>query len=195
MLFSLSWVNRGTGSEDAEKRSLKLFGNWKPPAGVEFKSFYDYADCSGGTAIIEVNSAEASLEVMAPGRTAPLHVHVLAGRGIGEGARKSTGRLRPGAIRSLRRSPATHENSVDAPIKRDVRARRPDRSPKLGIRFDEAERCRREPSVSPCRIRILATIAPVSMHQPLELLTKLPRELVISNRALPPRRFVAAPTR
>ena len=69
MLFSVSWVNRGSGSEDAEKRSLKLFGNWKPPAGVEFKSFYDYADASGGTAIIETSSAEALLETTAPWAT------------------------------------------------------------------------------------------------------------------------------
>jgi hypothetical protein len=52
-----------------ERRSLKMFSNWKPPAGVEFKTFYDYADASGGTALVESSSAEGLLETMAPWAT------------------------------------------------------------------------------------------------------------------------------
>ena len=69
MLFAVSWVNRGDGNEDTEKRTLKLFANWKPPAGVEFKAFYDYADGNGGVALVESNSAEALLEMAAPWST------------------------------------------------------------------------------------------------------------------------------
>jgi Protein of unknown function (DUF3303) len=69
MLFAVSWVNRGSGSEDTDKRTLKLFTNWRPPAGVEFKAFYDYADASGGVALIEASSAEGLLETMAPWAT------------------------------------------------------------------------------------------------------------------------------
>jgi hypothetical protein len=69
MLFGVTWTNRGTGSEDADKRTLKLFTNWQPPAGAEFKAFYDYADASGGIALVEASSAEALLETMAPWAT------------------------------------------------------------------------------------------------------------------------------
>ena len=69
MLFAVTWVNRGTGSEDTDKRSLELFTSWRPPAGAEFKGFYDYADASGGIAIVESASAEALLETMAPWST------------------------------------------------------------------------------------------------------------------------------
>jgi hypothetical protein len=69
MLFGVTWANRGTGSEDFEKRTLKLFTSWRPPAGAEFKAFYDYADGSGGMALIEASSAEALLETMAPWAT------------------------------------------------------------------------------------------------------------------------------
>jgi Protein of unknown function (DUF3303) len=69
MLFAVTWVNRGDGSEDTDKRSLKLFTSWRPPAGAEFKAFYDYADASGGVALVEASSAEALLETMAPWAT------------------------------------------------------------------------------------------------------------------------------
>ncbi len=36
---------------------------------MEFKAFYDYADGSGGTAIIETDSAEKLLETTAPWST------------------------------------------------------------------------------------------------------------------------------
>jgi len=66
MLFAVSWQTRDGVTEEREKRSLKLFANWKPPAGVEFKGFYDYADCDGGIAIVETGSAEGMLESLAP---------------------------------------------------------------------------------------------------------------------------------
>jgi hypothetical protein len=66
MLFAVTWVPTGTLSEDRDKRTLRLFTNWQPPAGVEFKGFYDYADGNGGIAIVEAGSAEALLETTAP---------------------------------------------------------------------------------------------------------------------------------
>ena len=65
MLFSVSWVARDGVTEERDKRSLKLFANWKPPAGFDFKGFYDYADGNGGMAIGETTSAEVMLEVFA----------------------------------------------------------------------------------------------------------------------------------
>jgi hypothetical protein len=69
MLFAVNWVNRSGATEERDKRSLKLFTNWKPPAGFEFKGFYDYADGNGGVAIVETTSAEVMLEVFAPWTT------------------------------------------------------------------------------------------------------------------------------
>jgi Domain of unknown function (DUF3303) len=69
MLFAIAWENRAGGSEDTDRRTLKLFKNWQPPAGVEFKGFYDYADGDGGIAIAESASAEALLEATAPWAT------------------------------------------------------------------------------------------------------------------------------
>lgn len=65
MLFALTWVSAGSG-EERDKRTLKLFTNWTPPSGFEFKGFYDYADGNGGIAIVEASSAEAILEATAP---------------------------------------------------------------------------------------------------------------------------------
>ena len=69
MLFAITWTNRGGASEDRDKRTLKLFKNWQPPAGLDFKGFYDYADGNGGIAIAEANSAEVILEATAPWAT------------------------------------------------------------------------------------------------------------------------------
>ena len=44
MLFAIAWVNRSGATEETDRRSLKLFKNWQPPAGLDFKGFYDYAD-------------------------------------------------------------------------------------------------------------------------------------------------------
>ena len=69
MLLAVEWTDRGSGTEETEKRAYKLFKNWKPPAGLEFKAFYDCADGNGGIAIVETNSAEAILETTAPWTT------------------------------------------------------------------------------------------------------------------------------
>jgi hypothetical protein len=66
MLFAVTWTPTSGLSEDRDKRTLKLFTNWQPPAGVEFKGFYDYADGNGGIAIVEATTAEALLETTAP---------------------------------------------------------------------------------------------------------------------------------
>ena len=68
MLFAVSWVPRGSLTEERDKRTLKLFTNWKPPAGFDFRGFYDYVDGNGGVAIVETTSAEVMLEVSPPGR-------------------------------------------------------------------------------------------------------------------------------
>ena len=65
MLFHVTWefVDR---SEDGERRSLAIFGKWEPPAGVEFKGFYGFADGGGGVAIIEADSAAALARTTSP---------------------------------------------------------------------------------------------------------------------------------
>jgi hypothetical protein len=65
MTFCLTWTPRGHG-EDYEKRILQLFEKWTPPAGFEFKQFFDYADGNGGVAIVEASSSEAIHEAMSP---------------------------------------------------------------------------------------------------------------------------------
>lgn len=69
MLFAVTYTPTSGLSEERDKRTLKLFTNWRPPAGVEFKGFYDYADGDGGIAIVEATSAEALLETTAPWAT------------------------------------------------------------------------------------------------------------------------------
>ena len=66
MLFALTYTPRSGLTEERDKRTLKLFTNWRPPSGVDFKGFYDYADGDGGIAIIEAASAGALLETTAP---------------------------------------------------------------------------------------------------------------------------------
>jgi hypothetical protein len=66
MLFAVSWVPRSGLDEDREKRTLKLFSSWKPPEGIDFLGFYDYADGNGGISIMETSSAELVLESTAP---------------------------------------------------------------------------------------------------------------------------------
>jgi hypothetical protein len=66
MLFHVSFTPRPGASEERDKRVLNLFTNWKPPAGYEFKGFYDYADGDGGMAIVESSNADIMLEAHAP---------------------------------------------------------------------------------------------------------------------------------
>jgi hypothetical protein len=65
MLFHVTWEFIDP-SEEGAKRSLAVFQNWKPPAGAEFKGFFGYADGSGGTAIIEVDSVATLGRTIAP---------------------------------------------------------------------------------------------------------------------------------
>jgi hypothetical protein len=65
MLFAVTWAPRGGATEERDKRTLKLFTNWKPPAGFDFKGFYDYVDGNGGVALVEASSAEVMFEVFA----------------------------------------------------------------------------------------------------------------------------------
>lgn len=55
MLFHLSWEFVDP-SEEGVARSLELFSKWQPPEGTNFIGFYQYADNSGGVAIMEVDS-------------------------------------------------------------------------------------------------------------------------------------------
>ena len=64
MLFLVTWDSIDT-SEESARRSLEVFSKWQPPAGVEFKGFYSYAEGNGGAAIIEATSAAALTRSMA----------------------------------------------------------------------------------------------------------------------------------
>ena len=66
MLFAVTWTPRPGTTEAIEKRSLTLFTNWAPPAGLTFQAFYDYADGDGGVAIVDVDSAETMMAGLAP---------------------------------------------------------------------------------------------------------------------------------
>jgi hypothetical protein len=65
MLFHVTWAFIDQG-EEAEKRSLAVFGQWQPPAGAEFKGFYAFADASGGVAIIEADSVATITRTTSP---------------------------------------------------------------------------------------------------------------------------------
>ena len=98
MLFAVSFTPRANTNEDREKRTLNLFSQWKPPAGYEFKSFYDYADGDGGIAIVEAATAEALARSACPlGR----HVRVphQARSSMSRNRWRSCRRDTPGAIR------------------------------------------------------------------------------------------------
>ncbi len=56
MLFHVTWEFIDM-SEAAERRHLAVFARWRPPAEADFKAFYNFADNSGGVAIVEVDSA------------------------------------------------------------------------------------------------------------------------------------------
>ena len=65
MLFHVTWEFTDT-SEEGQRRSLKMFAGWQPPAGVEFKGFYGYATGGGGVAIVEAESAAALAHTTSP---------------------------------------------------------------------------------------------------------------------------------
>ena len=64
MLFAITFTVTDA-SEEGLARNLKLFTEWQPPQGLEFKAFYSWANSNGGIAIAEVSSAAALLEATA----------------------------------------------------------------------------------------------------------------------------------
>lgn len=65
MLVHVTWQETDT-SEAAARRSLEVFGKWQPPTGFEFQAFHAYADGTGGTAIVEADSAATIAKAIAP---------------------------------------------------------------------------------------------------------------------------------
>ncbi len=65
MLFHVTWDFIET-SEDSERRQLAVFAQWQPPAEADFQAFYNFADNSGGVAIVEVDSAATLARTTAP---------------------------------------------------------------------------------------------------------------------------------
>jgi hypothetical protein len=68
MLFHVTWDNIDN-SDDAQRGGLAMLGKWQPPAGAEFKGFYNFVDGSGGVAIVEADSAATLARTMAPWTT------------------------------------------------------------------------------------------------------------------------------
>ena len=69
MLFAVNYSNLAHGDEARDRRTTRMLAAWKPPAGFEMKAWYDYADGTGGIAIVDAASAEALLEALAPWAT------------------------------------------------------------------------------------------------------------------------------
>ena len=65
MLFHVTWQFIDP-SEDGERRQLEVFAQWQPPAEAEFQAFYNFADNSGGVAIVEVDTAATLARTTAP---------------------------------------------------------------------------------------------------------------------------------
>lgn len=64
MLFHVSWEYIDM-SETAQKRSGDLFAQWQP-GPAQFQAFYDFADRTGGFALVEASSASDLAKTMAP---------------------------------------------------------------------------------------------------------------------------------
>jgi hypothetical protein len=62
MLFADIYTFKEDLSEENQKRVVQVFTSWAPPAGVEFKAHYEFADGSGGIVIMEVSTAAALYE-------------------------------------------------------------------------------------------------------------------------------------
>jgi hypothetical protein len=65
VLFHVTWDFVDT-SEDAIRRNLAFFSEWKPPDGFDFKGFWGFADGSGGIAIVDADSATTLARATAP---------------------------------------------------------------------------------------------------------------------------------
>ncbi len=64
MLFLAQYAPKDSRSEESQKRSLKLFTEWKPP--VPFKAHYARADGRGGIAIFETDNPALVAEMITP---------------------------------------------------------------------------------------------------------------------------------
>ena len=64
MLFHVTWEYTDN-SEATQKRALHLFSKWQPGPG-QFQAFYDFADRTGGVALIEASTATDLAKTMAP---------------------------------------------------------------------------------------------------------------------------------
>ena len=65
MLFVVMYRSKEGITEEEHKRGLNLFTQWTPPEGFEFKSHY-VTGSGKNVAIVEVSSAAALVEAMAP---------------------------------------------------------------------------------------------------------------------------------
>ncbi len=65
MLFHVTWEFTDL-AEASEPRQLAVFAQWQPPAEADFKAFYNYADNSGGVAIVDVDTAATLARATAP---------------------------------------------------------------------------------------------------------------------------------
>jgi hypothetical protein len=65
MLFHITWTTHSPTEENATV-SRELFAKWQPPADVDFKGFYGFADGSGGVAIVETDTAAGLARTTAP---------------------------------------------------------------------------------------------------------------------------------
>ena len=65
MLFHVTWEFVDT-SEESAPRVLDVLSKWQPAPGADFKGFYQFADSSGGVAIVEVDSAATLARLTSP---------------------------------------------------------------------------------------------------------------------------------
>ena len=66
MLFHVMWEIIDP-SEEGARRSLGIFGQWKPPVGADFSAgFYGFADGTGGVALLDVDTAETLARTIDP---------------------------------------------------------------------------------------------------------------------------------
>jgi hypothetical protein len=65
MLFHVTWEFIEM-TESSEPRHLAVFAQWQPPAGADFTAFYNFADNSGGVAILDVDCPATLARTTAP---------------------------------------------------------------------------------------------------------------------------------
>ncbi len=65
MLFHVTWQFIDM-SEGSERRHVDVFARWQPPAGADFQAYYNFADNSGGVAILDIDSPATLARTTAP---------------------------------------------------------------------------------------------------------------------------------